>query len=87
MSSPAITNMNEMREKNQIKKIINVGSSMNLKFREMDDKKMEGIIRSVRKEVVSCVRTMLGKNNFLVKFEYGHKREISTSSMPYLCSK
>ena len=39
------------------------------------------------KEVVSCVRNMLGNNNFLVKFEYFQNIEISAYSLPYLCSK
>ena len=39
------------------------------------------------KQVVRCVWTILGNNNFLVKFEYGQNMEISASSMPYICSK
>ena len=50
-----------------IKKMINVGSIMKSKFRDMDEKTREGIIRIMSKEVVSCVRIMSGKNNFLVK--------------------
>ena len=87
MSLPVIKNMKDMKEKNLINKMINVGSIMKLKFREMDYKTREGIIRMMSKEVVSCVRTMLGKNNFLVKFEYVQKIEIIASSLPYLCSK
>ena len=60
---------------------------MKLNFRDMDDKTREGIIRITSQEVVNCVRTMLGKNNFLVKFEYVQKIEISASSLPDLCSK
>ena len=70
-----------------IQKMINVGSIMKLKFRDMDDKTREGIIRITSQEVVNCVRTMLRKNNFLVKFEYVQKIEISASSLPDLCSK
>ena len=65
--------MKDTKEKNMIKKMINVGSIMKLNFIDMDDKTMEGIIRMVSKEVVSCVRTILGENNFLVKFEYVKK--------------
>ena len=73
MSLPVIKNMKDTKEKNMIKKMINVGSIMKLNFIDMDDKKMEGIIRMVSKEVVICVRTILGENNFLVKFEYVKK--------------
>ena len=70
MSLPVIKNMKDTKENNLRKKIINVGSIMKLKFRYMGDNTREGIIRIMSKEVVSCVRNMLGKNNFLVKFEY-----------------
>ena len=30
---------------------------------------------------------MSGKNNLLVKTEYGQKIEVSASSLPYICSK
>ena len=39
------------------------------------------------KEVVSCVRNMLGNNNFLVKFEYFQNIEISAYSLSSLYSK
>ena len=70
MSLPVIKNIKDTKENNLRKKIINVGSIMKLKFRDMGDNTREGIIRIMSKEVVSCVRNMLGKNNFLVKFEY-----------------
>ena len=62
--------MKDTKENNLRMKIINVGSIMKFKFREMDDKTRGGIIIIMSKEVVSCVQTMLGKNNLLVKFKY-----------------
>ena len=62
--------MKDTKENNLRKKIINVGSIMKLKFIGMDDKTREWIIIIISKEVVSCVQTMLGKNNLLVKFKY-----------------
>ena len=34
-----------------------------------------------------CVQDAVDKNKFLVKFEYGNNRDISASSLPYLCDK
>ena len=87
MSLPVIKDMKDTKEKNLRKKIINVGYIMKLIFRDMNDNTREGIIRIMSKELVSCVRIILGKNNFLVKFEYVQKIEISAYSLPYLCSK
>ena len=47
----------------------------------------EGRSRRMRKEVVVYVHSLLGKNKFLVLFEYGQKKEISSSSLVYLSSK
>ena len=38
----------------------------------------------MRKEVVVCVQSVVGKNNFLVQFEYGQKKEISFSLLVFL---
>ena len=44
-------------------------------------------IRRMRKEVVGCVHIVVGKKMFLIKFEYGQKKEISSSSLVYLSWK
>ena len=41
----------------------------------------------VGKEVMVCVQYVMGKNNFLVQFEYGQKREMIYISLLYPCSK
>ena len=41
----------------------------------------------MRKEVVGCVQIVVGKKNFLLQFEYGKKKEKSSSSLVYLSSK
>ena len=43
--------------------------------------------RRIREEVVGCDRDFLGKNNFLVQFEYGQKKQMSASLLYYLCEK
>ena len=39
------------------------------------------------KYLAVCVQDVVGKNNFLVIFEYGKKREISASSLSYIFEK
>ena len=36
---------------------------------------------------MGCVQIVVGKNNFLVLFEYGHKKEIGSCSLVYLNEK
>ena len=63
-----------MKEKKRIKKHIGVGSVVQAKVGEMDDKKREGRTRMTRKEVVVCVQSVVGKKKFLVLFEDGKKK-------------
>ena len=37
--------------------------------------------------MLGCVKDMTGKKNYPVKFEDGHKREISSVSLSYVCLK
>ena len=39
------------------------------------------------KDVVVRVQSMLGKKNFAVIFEDGKKKEMSASSLSYVCEK
>ena len=39
------------------------------------------------KEVVGCVHAVVGKKKFLVKFEYGKRRYMSSSFLLYVCFK
>ena len=74
-----------MKKQNKTK--IGVGSVVKAKVGELDNITREGRIRRMRKEVVVCVQSMLFKKNFLVQFEDGHKKEISSSSLVFLSSK
>ena len=47
----------------------------------------DGRIRSTRKDVVEYVQDVVGNNKLLVKFEYGPKKYISSSSLVFLSSK
>ena len=47
----------------------------------------EGRSRKIREEVVGCVQSVLGKKKFLVKFEDGQKRDISSYVMVFLSSE
>ena len=37
--------------------------------------------------MVGCVQAVVGKKKFVVKFEYGQKKYMSSSSMSYVCEK
>ena len=44
-------------------------------------------IKGVKKEVVVCVHSMVGKKYFLIQFEDGKKQEISSYSLVFLSPK
>ena len=37
--------------------------------------------------MVGCVHIVVGKKNLLVQFKYGHKKDISSSSLVFFSSK
>ena len=57
-----------MKEKNQIKTKIGVGSVVKAKVGETEEKTSEARVRRMNKEVVRYVQDMVRKNKFLVKF-------------------
>ena len=63
-----------MKEKNQNKTRIGVGSVVKAKVGEMEDNTREERSRRVSKEVVGCVQRVVGKKRFLVQFEDGNKK-------------
>ena len=71
----------------QTKKKILVGSVVKAKVGELEKIKNNGRTRRMRKEVVGCVKSVVGKNKFLVLFEYGQKKEISSSLLLFLIFK
>ena len=36
---------------------------------------------------MGCVQSLVGNNNFILQFEYGQKKDISSSSLVFLSSK
>ena len=76
-----------MKEKKRSKKKIGVGSLVKAKVRNMEENTREGGIRSMRKDVVGFVQSLVGKNEFLFKFEYGQKRDMGSCLLVYVCSK
>ena len=89
MSLPVVIIIKDMKESNQIKKNIGVYYVMKEHFIEMYyiTRGGGGRIRMTRKEVLRCVQTVVVKNKFLVKFRYGHMREIGSSLLLHVCSK
>ena len=66
---------------------IMVGSVVKAKVGELEKITRKGRIRRMRKEVVGCVQSVVGKNKFLVLFEDGQKKEIGSNSLVYLNEK
>ena len=87
MSSPVLTISEGMKEKKQNKTKIGVGSVVKAKVGEMVENRREGRSRRTRKEVVGCVHAVVGKKTFLVKFENGQKKQVSSCSLVFLSSK
>ena len=71
----------------QTKTKIGVGSVVKAKVGELEKITREGRSRRMRKEVVGCVQSVVGKKNFLYQFEYGKKKEISYSLHVFLSPK
>ena len=53
----------------------------------MEENKRYRRSRRTSKEVVGCVQAVVGKNKFLVQFEYGQKKQMSYFFIVYLCLK
>ena len=73
--------------KKQTKTKIGVGSVVNAKVGDLNKITREGRSRRTRKEVVECVHIVVGKKKFLVQFEYGQKKDISSSLLVFLSLK
>ena len=63
------------------------GSIVKSKVGELEIITREGRIRRMRKEVVGCVQSVVGKKKLFVRFKYGQKREIISSLLVYLSPK
>ena len=64
-----------------------VGSVVKSNIVGMEENTRDEKNSRIKKEVVGCVHDLVKKNNLLVQFEGGQKREISASLMLYLCYK
>ena len=87
MRLPVITTMKEMKDNKRTNTRIRVGSVMKAKVEEMEKNIRDGRTRKMRREVVGRVQYGVGKNNFSVLFKYGKKKDISDSSLSYICEK
>ena len=73
--------------KKQTKTKIGVRSIVKSKVGELENITREERSRRMRKEIVGCVHSVVGKNKFLAHFKYVKKKEISSSSPVFLSSK
>ena len=87
MISPVVTVKEGMEIKKQTKTKIGLGSVVKAKVGELENITREGRSRRMRKDVVGCVQSVVGRKNLLFLFEDGQKKEISSSSFVYLSSK
>ena len=71
----------------QTKTKIGLRSVVKAKVGELGNFTREGRSRRMRKNVMGCVQSVVGRKNFLFVFEDGQKKEISSSSFVYLSSK
>ena len=74
-----------MKEQNKTK--IGVGSDVKAKVGELEKITMEGRSRRMSKEVVVCVHSVMGKKKFLVQFEDGKNKEMSSLLLLFLSLK
>ena len=79
--------MKEMKETKRRNTKVDVGTLVTAKVREMEEKTRDGRSRRTRKEAVGCVEAMVGNKKFLVRFKDGQMREMSSSSLSYVCSE
>ena len=71
MSSPAVNVKEGMEMKKQTKTKIGVGSAVKVKVGELEKITREGRRRRIRKEVVGCFHSVVGKKKLIVLFKYG----------------
>ena len=64
-----------------------MGSLVKSKVGKIEENTREGRSRRIRKDVVGCVQAVVGNKKFLVQFEDGKKRDMSSILILYLCSK
>ena len=76
-----------MKEKKRIKTKIGVWSVVKEKVREIEENTRYGRSRSMRKEVVGCVQSVVVKKILLVQFEDGNNKDIDSCSLDILCSE
>ena len=76
-----------MKDKKQTKKKIGLGYVVKEKVGEMEDNTREGRSRRMRKYVVGCVQTVVGKKRLLFQLEYGKNEYMSSCLLVFLCPK
>ena len=70
-----------MKDKKRINIKIRVGYVVKAKVREMEENIRKRRIRSMRKEVVGHVQTVVGKKNILFQFKDGKMKDMSYFSL------
>ena len=76
-----------MKEMKQNKNKITVSSFLSEFFVYMEEKTREGRTRRMMKELVGCVKSVVGNNKFLVQFKDAQKIDMGYCLIVYVCSK
>ena len=64
-----------------------MGYVVKAKAGELEKITRDGRITRMKKEMEVCVQDVLGKNNFLVQFKDGQRKEISSPFLTFSSSK
>ena len=81
MISPVVTIKEGVKTKKQTKTKTGVGYVVKPKVGELEKIIREGRSRRMRKKVVGCVHSVVGKKKFLVQVKDGQKKERISSSL------
>ena len=64
-----------------------MGGCLEIAVENIEENTRERRITNMWKEVTGRVQAVVGKQRFLVQFEDGYKKKISSSLLVFLCSK
>ena len=87
MSSPIITITEGVKVNNRNKMKIGLGYVVKSNVGDFENITREVRIRIIRKDLVGFFQDVVGNKKLLVQFEYGQKKEISSSLLVILSSK
>ena len=61
-----------------------VGAVVKSKIGELEEEVREGFLRLLRKELTGVVQGVYGKKRFLMRFQYGCKKDLTSNQLDIL---